>query len=88
MTLEVERRRRVPVGRWLLVVVVALAALIIVALSGMTYGACYDSGTDPDASYCTSGPMVAPGAVWFLWGLWVVVAAVVVVSAVRGTLRR
>nr|WP_315266724.1 hypothetical protein [Microbacterium lemovicicum] len=85
---HVGERRRAPVGRWLVVVLVALVVPVLVALSGVTYGACYDSGTDPDASYCTSGPLVAPGAAWFLWGLWGVVALIALVWAVRGTRRR
>lgn len=52
-----------------------VGAVVVFGITSVTYGECFDSGTDPDASYCTSGPMVGVGGVWVLWILWGLLAA-------------
>jgi Na+-driven multidrug efflux pump len=54
---------------------VLIAAAVILLITTSSQGACYDSGTDPDASYCTSEPVVGVAGVWILWTLWALLAA-------------
>ena len=48
---------------------------VVFLINNVTHGACYDSGTDPEASYCTSGPMIGVPGVVVLWVLWALLAA-------------
>lgn len=52
-----------------------ISAAVVFLVTNVTQGECYDSGTDPAASYCTSAPMVGVAGVWALWILWGVLAA-------------
>ncbi len=52
-----------------------ITAGILLFITTSSQGACYDSGTDADASYCTSGPVVGATGVWILWTLWALLAA-------------
>lgn len=56
-------------------VLVLIGAAVVLLITTSSQGACYDSGTDPGASYCTSGPVVGVAGVWILWALWALLAA-------------
>ncbi|GAB3154054.1 hypothetical protein GCM10027058_23810 [Microbacterium neimengense] len=66
---------------------VLIAAAVVALVTTSTQGACYDSGTDPDASYCTSGPVVGVAGVWILWTLWALLAAATGYRILREGLR-
>lgn len=73
---ESNPRRRSSVVRGLVWgALVLVGAAVVLLLTTSSQGACYDSGTDPDASYCTSAPVVGVAGVWILWTLWAVLAA-------------
>lgn len=59
------------------VAAVLVAGVVILLLTNATQGACYDSATDAEASYCTSGPVMGVAGVWVLWGLWGLMVAFV-----------
>jgi hypothetical protein len=84
---EDTRRRSGALARWLWAVPVVLGAAVVFGITSVTYGECYDSATDPDASYCTSGPMVGAAGVWVLWILWGMLAAFCVYRIARGPRR-
>ncbi|WP_344227969.1 hypothetical protein [Microbacterium binotii] len=75
MSASIRRTRRWAVRGLAWAASVLIAAAVVVLVTSSTHGACYDSGTDPDASYCTSGPIVGVAGVWILWVLWALVAA-------------
>lgn len=58
---------------WAALVLITAAAVVLITTSSQ--GACYDSGTDADASYCTSGPVVGVAGVWILWSVWAILVA-------------
>lgn len=62
-------------SRWAWGALALTAAAVVFLATNLTQGACYDSGTDPAASYCTSGPVVGVAGVGVLWALWAILAA-------------
>lgn len=72
---------------WVWVVFAVLTAPVVLLIANMTQGACYDSATDPAASYCTSGPILTVPGVWIIWGLWTLFAASCVYRVIRATRR-
>lgn len=59
-------------------------ALAVFELSNVAYGACYDSATDPAASYCTTGSLLGATGSVILWGLWGLLVVLCAVWAWRG----
>ncbi|MBF0815805.1 hypothetical protein E4U02_05220 [Microbacterium paludicola] len=60
-----------PRWRWILFALVV--GLVVLVLTGTSYGACYDS-PDPALSRCESGPLLGVAGVWVAWGLYGVFA--------------
>lgn len=75
MSESIHRTRRSFVRGLVWGTLVLLAAAVLMLITTSSQGACYDSGTDPAASYCMTEPVVGVGGVWILWTLWAVLAA-------------
>lgn len=68
--------------RWSLILLAAALGIVLLALTAITQGACYDS-SDPAASYCVSGPMIPAVAAPYVWIGYAGLAAFLVHRAVR-----
>jgi hypothetical protein len=55
---------------------------VILALTTITQGSCFDS-SDPNASYCTSSSIIPAAAVPFVWLAYLYIVAVLVYLAIR-----
>lgn len=75
MSESIRHTRRSLVRGVLWVALVLITAAVVVLITTANQGACYDSGTDPEASYCTSGPVVGVAGVWIVWTVWALLAA-------------
>ena len=81
-------RDRTPIlPRWAWALFVVLSAGVVFVVTNITQGACYDSATDDDASFCTSGPIVTVPGVWVLWGLWALFAIYCLLRVTRRSSR-
>ncbi|MDY0829367.1 hypothetical protein SK224_09555 [Microbacterium sp. BG28] len=75
MSESIRGRRRSLIRGLIWGALVLIAAAVISLITNSIQGACYDSGADPSASYCTSAPVVGVAGVWVLWALWALLAA-------------
>lgn len=74
MSESVRREYAPALSRWAWGALALVSAAVVFFIANFTQGACYDSGADPAASYCTSGPIVGVAGAWVLWAVWVLLA--------------
>jgi hypothetical protein len=65
-----DRRPGSVLGRVMWGVGAVITGAVVVLVTNVTQGVCYDSGTDPAASVCMSGPVIGVTGVWVIWILW------------------